>query len=85
MIFPKPLPGTGMDILHDKTESQGGKKNSVLIICIDKIPNLCQIGKLLTVHKRTHMIFMNCICNLCSFSKKLFYFTKWLCTVHIKS
>jgi hypothetical protein len=48
-----------------KQKARVGKKYSILMICIDAIPNLHQIGELCTVHKRTHMIFMNSICNPC--------------------
>ncbi len=64
-FFESHSPALAWTFYYDQTESQGGKKYSILMICIDKIPNFHQIGKLCTLHKRTHMIFMNSICNLC--------------------
>jgi hypothetical protein len=42
---------------YDQTESQGGKKYSVLMICIDKKTNLHQIGQLCTVHQKNRYDF----------------------------
>jgi hypothetical protein len=64
-LFESHSPALAQTFYYDQTESHAGKKYSILIICIDEILNLHQIGKLCTVHKRTHMIFMNSICNPC--------------------
>jgi hypothetical protein len=49
-LFDSHSPALAWTFYYDQTESQGGKKHSVLMICIDEIPNLHQIGELCTVH-----------------------------------
>jgi hypothetical protein len=75
-VFESHSPVLVWTFYYDQTETHGGKKYSILIICIDEIPNLHQIGELCTVHKRTHVIFMNSICNPCWFSQKSLLFNK---------